>query len=135
VNAAMPEYVAGQVAEVLNDQGRALKGARILLLGLAYKPNVEDDRESPSYVLMRLLEEKGAAVSYHDPHVSVIPLTREHPQYAGRRSVAVTPEGYDLALISTAHDEYRGIDFSGWRIPLVDTRNCVTRRPPLYYRA
>jgi UDP-N-acetyl-D-glucosamine dehydrogenase len=135
VNAAMPEYVAGQVIEVLNDQGRALKGARLLLLGLAYKPNVEDDRESPSYVLMRLLEEKGAVVCYHDPHVPVIPLTREHPQYAGRRSVPVTPEGYDLALISTAHDEYRRMDFSGWRIPVVDTRNCVTRRPPLYYRA
>jgi UDP-N-acetyl-D-glucosamine dehydrogenase len=86
-------------------------------------------------MLMRLLEEKGATVCYHDPHVPVIRLTREHPQYAGRRSVPVTPEGYDLALISTAHDEYRRMDFSGWRIPVVDTRNCVTRRPSLYYRA
>ncbi len=135
VNAAMPEYVVGRVADALNDQGRPLKGTRILLLGLAYKPNVEDDRESPSYTLMRLLEEKGAVVSYHDPHVPVIRLTREHPQFAGRQSVRLTPEGHDLVLLATAHDEYRQVDFSGWRIPLVDTRNCVTRRPPSYYRA
>jgi UDP-N-acetyl-D-glucosamine dehydrogenase len=135
VNTGMPEYVVRRVADALNDQGKALKGARILLLGLAYKPNVEDDRESPSYVLMRLLEEKGARVDYHDPHVPIIRLTREHPQYAGRRSVPMTPEGFDLALIATAHDEYRRLDFANWKIPLVDTRNCVAQRPASYYRA
>jgi UDP-N-acetyl-D-glucosamine dehydrogenase len=135
VNAAMPAYVVGRVADALNDQGRALKGARILLLGLAYKPNVDDDRESPAYELMRLLEEKGAAVSYHDPHIPLIKPTRRHPQFAGRRSVALNPAGFDLMLLATAHDDYRQMDFSSWRIPVVDSRNCLTRRPPLYYRA
>jgi UDP-N-acetyl-D-glucosamine dehydrogenase len=135
VNAAMPEYVTRRVVEVLNELGKALTGARILLLGLAYKPNVEDDRESPSYTLMRLLEERGARVDYNDPHVPVIKITREHPQYVGRQSVAARPGGYDLALISTMHDEYRKIDFSTWEIPVVDTRNGVVKRPALYFQA
>ncbi len=132
INSAMPAHVAGCVAAAL---GRPLAGARILLLGLAYKADVDDDRESPAYVLMDLLEAQGAQVSYHDPNVPVIRPTREHPHYAGRCSTVLSPEGQDLALLVTAHTEYRNFDFSGWKIPLVDTRNCVTRQPAKYFRA
>jgi UDP-N-acetyl-D-glucosamine dehydrogenase len=135
INAAMPQYVVGRVEEVLKNLGRLLRGARILLLGLAYKADVDDDRESPAYVLMELLEDCGAVVAYHDPNVPVIRPTRDHPQFAGRRSGPLSPDAHDLALIVTAHAEYRRHDFSGWRIPVVDTRDCVVQRPALYFRA
>jgi UDP-N-acetyl-D-glucosamine dehydrogenase len=134
VNTAMPDYVVARVAEALNDQGKPVKRSRILLLGLAYKANVDDDRESPSYVLIEKLEAKGAVVDYNDPNVPVIRPSREHAHLAGRLSVPVSTD-YDLILISTAHDEYRQWDFSNCPIPVVDTRNCVKARPPLYYRA
>jgi len=135
INSAMPALVVKSVEEILAEQGRPLRGARILLLGLAYKPEVDDDRESPAYALMKLLEAQGASVAYHDPHVPVIRPTREYPQYAGRRSALLAPEGSDLALLVTAHQVYRDHDFSGWAIPLVDTRNCATRPPAKYFRA
>jgi UDP-N-acetyl-D-glucosamine dehydrogenase len=134
VNTAMPDYVVARVAEALNDQEKPLKRARILLLGLAYKANVDDDRESPSYVLMEKLEARGALVYYNDPNIPVIRPSREHSHLAGRVSVPITTE-YDLILISTAHEEYQRWDFSDCPIPLVDTRNCVRSRPRLYYRA
>ncbi len=124
INTAMPEFVVQRVMEALNDHGKALKGARILLLGLAYKGNVDDDRESPSYHLMDKLEQRGAIVSYNDPYVPVIRPTREWSKFAGRRSVEITPD-HDLLLIATPHDEYRRIDFSRFTIPIVDTRNIV----------
>jgi len=125
INTAMPEFVVQRVMEALNEHGKPLKGARILLLGLAYKANVDDDRESPSYHLMDKLEERGAIVSYNDPYVPVIRPTREWSKFAGRRSVAITPD-YDLLLIATPHDEYRRIDFSTFHLPIVDTRNIAT---------
>jgi UDP-N-acetyl-D-glucosamine dehydrogenase len=134
VNTAMPDYVVGRVAEALNDQGKPLKRSRILLLGLAYKANVDDDRESPSYALIERLEARGAVVDYNDPNVPVIRPTREHAHLVGRVSVPITTE-YDLILISTAHEEYRRWDFSDCPIPVVDTRNCVKAKPKLYYRA
>jgi UDP-N-acetyl-D-glucosamine dehydrogenase len=81
------------------------------------------------------LEAQGAQVAYNDPHVPVIRPTREHPQYTGRSSVPLSAEGHDLALLVTAHKEYRDFDFSGWQIPLVDTRNCIARPPAKYFRA
>src|SRR3984957_17128649 len=134
VNAAMPDYVVGRVAEALNDREKPLKGARILLLGLAYKANVDDDRESPSYVLIEKLEARGALVHYNDPNIPVIRPSREHAHLAGRASLPITTE-YDLILISTAHKEYQQWDFSACPIPVVDTRNCIQARPKLYYRA
>jgi UDP-N-acetyl-D-glucosamine dehydrogenase len=125
INTAMPDFVVQRVMDVLNERGKALKGARILLLGIAYKANVDDDRESPSYHLIEKLEQRGASVSYNDPHIPVIRETREWSQFAGRRSVAVTDD-YDLILIATPHDEYRKLDFSTFRIPVVDTRNIAS---------
>lgn len=134
INTAMPEYVLEKIADALNTEGKPLKGSKILLLGLAYKPNIEDDRESPSYVLIELLEQKGAKVYYNDPHIPKIKHTRHHNALAGRQSVAVT-EAYDAVVICTAHDEYKVMDFSRFNIPVVDTRNCVSKRNAKYYRA
>ena len=137
INTSMPNYVVHQTLEALNEAGKPMKGSRILLLGLAYKPNVDDDRESPSYILIAELEKRGAIVDYNDPHVPVIRPSREHSEYAGRESVELKPDGYDLVLISTHHREYQEMDFSRWQVPMVDTRNCVAegKRPANYYRA
>lgn len=137
INTAMPEHVVKTCFEALNASGKPVKNARILILGLAYKANVDDDRESPTYKLIALLEALGAEVFYHDPHVPVIPLTREHAEYAGRASVPDVMDSYDLLLIATAHDEYKNFDFSGFAAPLVDTRNAVSPRfrPALYFKA
>ena len=134
INTAMPNYVVSVVTDALNNEGKSVKGSRILILGLAYKPNVDDDRESPSYCLMQKLELKGALVDYNDPNVPIIPNTREYAQYAGRSSVEIT-EKYDLILLATHHDEYKDYDFSNFSIPLVDTRNCVSKKPIKYYKA
>src|SRR5216684_4613348 len=87
INTAMPEHVVHCVADALNARSKAVKGSRVLILGLAYKPNVDDERESPSYVLMSLLRERGAEVDYYDPYVPVIKPTREHSHFAGKQSV------------------------------------------------
>ena len=137
INTAMPDHVVRVAFEALNQDGKAVKGARILILGLAYKANVDDDRESPSYKLIQKFEGLGARVEYHDPFVPVIPKTREHAEYAGRKSVAgITPD-YDLLVLATGHDAYKQFDFSGYAVPLVDTRNAVPagRRPRKYYKA
>lgn len=134
VNTSMPDYVITRVTEALNNEAKSIKGSKILLLGMAYKPNVDDDRESPSYVLMEKLESKGATVSYNDPHVPEIRLTREYSHLAGRQSVDII-DTYDCILLVTDHAEYRRFDFSNFSCPIVDTRNCVTARPVKYYRA
>lgn len=134
INTGMPDYVVGKVTHALNDLSKAVRDARILILGLAYKPNVDDDRESPSYVLMEKLEALGAEVDYHDPHIPEIKATREHAHLAGRRSVEIE-DRFDLILLATHHREYGAFDFSGFTCPIVDTRNCLTHKPPLYHKA
>ena len=137
INTAMPDHVMRVAVEALNDEGKAVKGARVLILGLAYKANVDDDRESPSYKLIQKFEALGAKVAFHDPFVPVIPRTREHAEYAGRKSVAAITPDYDLIVLSTGHAVYREFDFSGYTIPLVDTRNAIAPqfRPAKYFRA
>ena len=137
INTAMPDYVVKVCFEALNEEGKSIKGAKVLILGLAYKANVDDDRESPTYKLIEKLEHLGAKVAYHDPHVPVIPMTREHAEYAGRKSVAEVSDDHDLILLSTGHQEYANFDFSGFNTPLVDTRNAVDPklRPAKYYKA
>ncbi len=130
----MPDYVVMKVMKALNDHGKTVKGSKILLLGLAYKANVDDDRESPSYRLMEKLEELGAEVSYNDPYIPVIRPSREYAKYAGRRSQKIANK-YDLLLISTAHDEYRDIDFAALNIPVVDTRNVLKDKNSLFSKA
>lgn len=134
VNTSMPDYVVARVADALNDDSQSLKGSKILLLGMAYKPNVDDDRESSSYVLTEKLESKGATVSYNDPNIPEIKPSRKHSQFSGRHSVDISDD-YDCILLATHHDEYKKFDFSQFRCPLVDTRNAVVKRPRKYYRA
>ena len=137
INTAMPDHVVKVCFEALNEIGKAVKDSKILLLGLAYKANVDDDRESPTYKLIEKFEDLGGEVFYHDPFVPVIPMTREHAKYAGRKSVSEVTGNYDLIVLSTGHDLYKEHDFSDYVIPLVDTRNAVpnTHRPKKYHKA
>ena len=134
INTSMPDFVVQRIMEVLNDYGKPLKNSKILLLGLAYKANVDDDRESPSYFLMEKLEAKGAKVEYNDPFIPVVKPTREHPQFIGKKSVEITKE-FDLVLVSTAHDVYKNIDLLSLNIPIVDTRNLIKSESSLLNKA
>ena len=128
VNTDMPKYVVRRTQEALNSRRKALNGSRVLLLGLAYKPNVDDDRESPTYVLMDLLAEHGADVAYHDPYVPVIRPSREHGHWAGLQSVPWTREeieSYDVVLISTDHRDVDYAELREWASLVVDTRNAL----------
>ncbi len=131
INIAMPRFVVEKAAEALSRQAKlAVSCARVLILGLAYKKNVSDIRESPSFRLIELLEARGAAVDYHDPHVPSIPLTREHAGLAGRASVPVTAENlarYDLVLLSTDHDAVDYANVARHARLIVDTRNAFAR--------
>lgn len=129
INTAMPQYVVNRVAEALNARRKAVNGSRVLVLGLAYKANVDDDRESPSYHLMDLLDQQGAEVAYHDPHVPVIRPTREHAHWAGRQSVTWNRENiasFDVVLISTAHKAVNYQELAEWAQCIVDTRNAMS---------
>jgi UDP-N-acetyl-D-glucosamine dehydrogenase len=135
VNAAMPNYVVQKLSEALNDRfGVSLKGSRVLVIGVAYKKNVDDIRGSASFKIMRLMMARGAEVAYYDPFVPVIPKTREYPELAGLESEPWDPQGlsdYSAALILTDHDEvdYRTIV---QETPLVvDTRNVTAPLVPL----
>ena len=128
INTRMPEYVVTRVAEALNAVKKPLNGSKVLVLGLAYKANVDDDRESPSYVLMEMLKQRGAKVSYYDPYVPVIKPTREHPQWAGTRSVEWlqdTVVSFDCVLIATAHANVDYRQLVDWAQFVVDTRNAM----------
>ena len=128
INTSMPEYVIHRVAEALNDRSKAIKGSRILVLGLAYKPNVDDDRESPSYVLMEMLKKRGAEVSYYDPFVPVVKLTREHPHWAGTRSIAWNRDAvadFAAVVIATNHKAINYQELADWSKCIVDTRNAM----------
>ena len=128
INRAMPQYVIGRCIDALNERKKSVNGSRILLIGLAYKPNVDDDRESPSYELMDRLRDLGGEVDYYDPHVPVIRPSREHSDWAGKESVTWEKEtisGYDLVLISTWHDAIDAKQLADWASLIVDTRNAI----------
>ena len=128
INTQMPELVVHRVSEALNEAGKAVKGSRILILGLAYKPNVDDERESPSYVLMSLLSNRGAEVEYHDPYVPVIKPTREHANWAGKKSIdwnRPSISKFDLVLIATNHASVNYQEVGDWAQCIVDTRNAM----------
>ena len=128
INTSMPEYVVHRVTEALNSRRKALNGSEILVLGIAYKPNVDDDRESPSYVLLDLLKKRGANVSYFDPYIPVIRQTREHGHWAGMQSVPWTKDvvgKFDLILISTNHEAVNYAELADWADCIVDARNAM----------
>ncbi len=121
VNVSMPDYVVERLADALNERRKALNGSRVLILGVSYKPDVDDIRESPALALIRKIAQKGAHVDYHDPFVARIKVTRAHAELAGMESVPLTPENiasYDAVLIATNHSN---IDYSH----LVEHAQCV----------
>lgn len=123
VNAGMPEWVIGKCIDALNDRCRSIKGSRILILGVAYKKNVDDMRESPSVELMEILRARGAIIEYADPHVPVFPKMREHR--FDLASVTITPEtigGYDLVLLATDHAAFDYAMIKAHAKLIVDTR-------------
>jgi len=127
INTGMPEYVVRKVMDALNEAGKPLKGSKVCLLGVAYKKDIDDPRESPSFVLMELLEAGGAILSYNDPHVPRLPEMRHH-HVADMTSTELTPEflaSQDCVLIATDHSAY-DCDFIVRHAPLVvDTRNAT----------
>jgi UDP-N-acetyl-D-glucosamine dehydrogenase len=129
INTSMPEYVLRRVADALNDRCKAVKDSRVLILGLAYKPNVDDERQSSSYILMSLLSERGADVEYHDPYVPIIKPTREHPHLVGKKSADWNRSNiasFDLVLIATNHECINYQELADWAQCIVDTRNAMT---------
>lgn len=107
VNTSMPYWVLGKVVEALNRVGKAVNGSKVLVLGIAYKPNVDDMRESPSVKLMELLQDQGAEIAYSDPHVPVFPSIREH--YFNLRSLELSAEviqEFDCLLLATHHKAF-----------------------------
>ncbi len=130
INVNMPRYVVEKVIETLNARGRPVRGSRILILGMAYKENVDDLRESPTFALMDLLAGMGAHLDYHDPHIPEVGPTREHRNWQGKRSVPLqreTVSSYDLVLISTAHHAVNYASVLEWAEVVVDTRNAIAR--------
>jgi UDP-N-acetyl-D-glucosamine dehydrogenase len=131
INTSMPHYVVDKLVEALNHrQKRSISGSRILILGVAYKKNVDDMRESPSLRLIELIEERGGEVDFHDPFIPVIPVTREHARLAGRRSVDLssqTVKTYHAVLIATDHDtvDYPALVSNAELV--IDTRNVCVR--------
>jgi UDP-N-acetyl-D-glucosamine dehydrogenase len=131
INTAMPDHVIDVLARALDERfAKGLNGARILIVGLAYKKNVDDLRESPSLRLIEKLEARHAKVDYYDPYIPVIPNTREHPELAGRKSVDWSTDAvaqYDAVLISTDHD---GVDYKSLATAaplIIDTRYACAR--------
>jgi UDP-N-acetyl-D-glucosamine dehydrogenase len=131
INTSMPIYVVTRLAEALDRLGgRGVSGAKILLLGIAYKKNVDDMRESPALTLIEMLEKRGAKVEYSDPHIAVIPSTREHAALAGRRSQALDAQmiaSYDAVLIATDHDSVDYKNVASHAKLVIDTRNACAR--------
>ena len=128
INTSMPEHVLHRLTDALNDVGKPLRGSKILLLGLAYKANVDDDRESPGYVLMDKLAAKGANISFYDPYIPVIRPSREHGHWAGTKSIAwdrQVIESFDAVLIATAHRDVNYQQLGQWSSLIIDTRNAM----------
>ena len=124
INTLMPDYVIQKIIFALNREGKSLKNSRILLLGLAYKKNVDDTRESVTFKIMELLEEKEAVTDYNDPYIPQIKPTRKYKQFAGKKSVALkTINQYDCVVILTDHTSYDFKTIADESKVIVDTRN------------
>ena len=136
VNSAMPRWVIGKVTDALNERGRPVRGSRVLVLGVAYKKNVDDPRESPSIELMELLQAKGARIAYSDPHIPVFPRMREH--YFDLRSVELCAEAigeFDCVIIGTNHDAFDYALVKQHAQLIVDTRGVYLEPAPNVVRA
>jgi UDP-N-acetyl-D-glucosamine dehydrogenase len=128
INSNMPRYVVGRLGEFLNDQMKPIKGSRICILGMAYKKDVDDPRESPSFELLELLMERGAILTYSDPHVPQLPRMRHYPHLPRMTSMELTPEflsSQDCVLISTDHTAFNYNHIVQHARMVLDTRNAT----------
>ena len=132
INTNMPNHVIDRLREVVDvNSGKGLNGSKILLVGVAYKKNVSDMRESPSMRLMQLLDMAGSDVAFLDPHVPVIPPMREYGQYEAREAIDasdVAGGNFDAVLIATDHDAVDYQELIALGCPVIDTRNAIERR-------
>jgi len=136
INTSMPYHVVSKLSDALSDRGKGLKGAKILIAGLAYKKNVDDMRESPSLKLMEILESKNAVVDYHDPHIPAMPHIRNYPKYEGRKSVDIkTVKEYDAVLVATDHDDVDWEYIFKNAALVVDTRGVYRKSAPNLVKA
>jgi len=127
INTQMPYYVVQRTMEAMNEKSIVMNGSKILLVGLAYKKNVDDLRESPTFKLWELFEEKGANIDYYDPYCPSVPKLREYTQYFGRKSIDIENAGeYDAIVISTAHDSVDHAKIAKIGKCVVDTRNALS---------
>ncbi|NIP96032.1 MAG: nucleotide sugar dehydrogenase, partial [Akkermansiaceae bacterium] len=130
INRSMPHYVVQRTMGALNDRCKSVKGSRILVMGLAYKENVGDQRESPTFELMSELADLGALIDYYDPHVPEVTPTREYARWTGRRSIEWSDEAiaaYDCVLIATNHKLFDLESLVRSADLIVDTRNAVAK--------
>lgn len=130
INRSMPQYVISRTMEALNQRKKAVNGSKVLLMGLAYKEDVDDMRESPTFELMDLFKERGAKVSYYDPHIPVITPTREHATWTGMKSIEWNQKniaGYDVVVIVTHHEVFDLSELLNWADFIVDTRNAIAK--------
>lgn len=138
VNTSMPRYVIGKVTEGLNKRRKSVNGSRVLVLGLAYKPNVDDMRESPSFEIMELLEHLGAKVEFYDPFIPVIAETREHAEYTGKKSVQwdeATIRSFDAVVVVTDHKDVDYDALLSWSDIIIDSRNVIKTKSDKVIRA
>jgi UDP-N-acetyl-D-glucosamine dehydrogenase len=130
INSAMPEWVIGKLTDALNERYKSIKGSRVLVLGIAYKKNVDDMRESPAVELMERLRAKGALIHYSDPHVPVFPKMREHTfDLKSVQLDASTLESYDAVLLATDHDRFDYELIGRYAKLVVDTRGRFASGP------
>jgi UDP-N-acetyl-D-glucosamine dehydrogenase len=127
INTSMPAYVVSKVAEALNNRSKPINGSKILLLGMAYKKDVDDPRESPGFELMELLLERGGSVSYNDPYIPKLPSMRHYPQLsmASEELTVECLESQDCVLIVTDHSSYDWNWIARFATLIVDTRNAT----------
>ncbi|UOD28494.1 nucleotide sugar dehydrogenase [Massilia violaceinigra] len=136
INSDMPHWVIGKLADALNERSRSIRGSRVLVLGIAYKKNVEDMRESPSVELMEILRAKGALVDYSDPHVPVFPKMREHHfDLASVPLTAASIASYDVLLLATSHSAFDYALIAEHAALIVDTRGVYLDRMPNVVKA
>lgn len=127
INRGMPEWVVGKLADALNDQGKAIKGSKILILGIAYKKGIDDPRESPAIKIMEILRDKGAEIAYCDPYIPVFPKMRDHSFSLSSTTLNKIPKtNYDIAILSTEHQQFKELPKQIPTLPILDTRNFLS---------
>lgn len=134
INTSMPRYVIERTIKALNAHQKAVNGSNVLIIGLAYKPDVDDLRESPTFKLMDLLKDYGANISYYDHYIPEIWVTREHEEWAGMKTIAwdqQTISSFDAVIISTNHSDINYQELADWNDVIIDTRNAMKNVTPL----